>query len=1102
MSETLAHYAFLPWMRQGLGNKIAEEDALGAPVSGSSYADQRAKLTVDLKLKYRKLSNGSVDEDIISKAIHIVGPADIKGINPRAILRTEPKQNVSNFEANLLPYIEFYEEDFPWRYTPVSPQTSGDDIAKLRPWISLLVLAEGEYELRDNGDAPPVVSISDSAVHQALGPQDETWAWCHVHLNQSLDGTSLTDEVSDILDNDPDIGISRIICPRKLQKSTSYTAFLIPTFEVGRLAGLSQDTSQIKAQAPAWVKENGQVSITTVAGFPANTFPYYYQWAFKTGKYGDFETLVSILTPFAVEADAGKMDMDIQNPGYGLEGVADTQTIGFEGALRPPDFSSKPFPDQEENKAFTTQLKDLLNLSIEAAEGTGSDNVFYNAAFVEDPIITPPIYGYWHAMTNKLRTPGASWLEDLNLDPRFRGMAGLGTRTVQDKQEEYMEQAWQQIGDINAANQKIREAELAKAVNQQIYKKHLLTTDDDQFSQLTGAVHRRIMNSEGNKTVRQTIKESRIPTAVNSATFKRITRPEKKNIRRINEATATGTGVHRQVVSKFNTGSGSQTDPQITAAKLKQASSNTLSSTAAVSDVSLAKQNYLAEDTYLVRDLLFQSVEIAGLETFNATTIKGKIDETAGEYELIRNSDPSRWANLKGQVESAIDQMDSNTYQVTEGQIEVQLASNTYNGIFQGVSADPEAETPSGKAFKNVVISRELQANEELRIGRVTTLADIETYENLLSSFTNLSTQPSFVAPQLREPVPDLEGTFTHLKDQLSPQRTIPAKALSNIRVWENGTLVPLEKLKPIMAYPEFEEPVYEALSQISQDFILPNVAQLPANSITILETNQSVVESYLTGMNHEMARELLWREYPTDQRGSYFRQFWDVRDNLFEEDDELKKDIQEIHQWKNPLGYNRMENGAANLVLVVRGDLLLKYPGTILYAQKAEYNDTDPTQDRELPEEITEENTLFPLFSAELEPDIFLFGFALSVEEARGQRVYHANTDTSNLNPGWFFVFRERPGQVKFGLDDYADPLGNADTMPDDNLPSWNDLSWEHLVTNKEDLTTYVMNFSKPIQINTATSADPAWGNNSADMASILYQNPVIFARHAAEML
>ena len=32
-----------------------------------------------------------------------------------------------------------------------------------------------------------------------------------------------------------------------------------------------------------------------------------------------------------------------------------------------------------------------------------------------------------------------------------------------------------------------------------------------------------------------------------------------------------------------------------------------------------------------------------------------------------------------------------------------------------------------------------------------------------------------------------------------------------------------------------------------------------------------------MCGLNHEFAGELLWRGYPTDKRGSYFRQFWDV---------------------------------------------------------------------------------------------------------------------------------------------------------------------------------------------------------------------------------
>ena len=30
-----------------------------------------------------------------------------------------------------------------------------------------------------------------------------------------------------------------------------------------------------------------------------------------------------------------------------------------------------------------------------------------------------------------------------------------------------------------------------------------------------------------------------------------------------------------------------------------------------------------------------------------------------------------------------------------------------------------------------------------------------------------------------------------------------------------------------------------------------------------------------MVGLNHEMMRELLWREYPTDQRGTAFHRFW-----------------------------------------------------------------------------------------------------------------------------------------------------------------------------------------------------------------------------------
>jgi len=63
----------------------------------------------------------------------------------------------------------------------------------------------------------------------------------------------------------------------------------------------------------------------------------------------------------------------------------------------------------------------------------------------------------------------------------------------------------------------------------------------------------------------------------------------------------------------------------------------------------------------------------------------------------------------------------------------------------------------------------------------------------------------------------------------------------------------------------------------MSQDYILPGLENVPQNTVGLLQTNRRFIEAYMVGLNHEMASELLWREFPTDHRGSYFRSFWDT---------------------------------------------------------------------------------------------------------------------------------------------------------------------------------------------------------------------------------
>jgi hypothetical protein len=156
------------------------------------------------------------------------------------------------------------------------------------------------------------------------------------------------------------------------------------------------------------------------------------------------------------------------------------------------------------------------------------------------------------------------------------------------------------------------------------------------------------------------------------------------------------------------------------------------------------------------------------------------------------------------------------------------------------------------------------------------------------------------------------------------------------------------------MAYPEIDLPMYKPLAAYSAEMFLPNINFISENSISILETNQKFIEAYMVGLNHEMARELLWREYPTDLRGSYFRQFWEAQgyfddQNLSPEDlKEQLRDIPPIHEWlkTSELGdHDHRElpgEEEEEVVLVIRGELLKKYPNAIIYAHKAVWQDED----------------------------------------------------------------------------------------------------------------------------------------------------------------
>ena len=124
-----ASYTFLPWARQGLANRITAAAPAG---------QLRSAVEVKLALTSRGLDGVETTKDY-PRNVALYGPGDVIGVDRRAIIRTEPRDWVTNFEPNYLAAIEFYDEDFPWRYTPSPPDAAG---ARLSPWLVLAVFTE------------------------------------------------------------------------------------------------------------------------------------------------------------------------------------------------------------------------------------------------------------------------------------------------------------------------------------------------------------------------------------------------------------------------------------------------------------------------------------------------------------------------------------------------------------------------------------------------------------------------------------------------------------------------------------------------------------------------------------------------------------------------------------------------------------------------------------------------------------------------------------------------------------------------------------------------------------------------------------------------
>jgi hypothetical protein len=917
-----ASVVFLPWVRQGAAAAINVADTLGPNMRGA--VDLEATLAIN-----------SVPGDPIT--VRLRGPADVVGIDPHEIVRVDPKPDTTDFEPNYFPGIEFDRPDFPWLFTPAK---AGAD-AKLRPWLCLVIVRQQQgVLLSSSADAPlPILNIDGPAK-----PADElpdlvdSWAWAHAQAAAS----SLAETDPTALKNDirtrPERSLSRLLCPRILQPNTDYLACVVPTFALGRKAGLGEEIKDSELTAanglePAWsFTPNPPTSVR---------LPVYYHWRFRTGEGGDFESLVRLLRALPAPDGLGKRPMDVSEPGFALPSTfPDDAQLSLEGALRALEHREfQPWPDAAQ-EPFQTELAKIINAPGEALI-LDPDS---------DPLLAPPLYGQWHAARSTVTRAAPPWFDELNLDPRHRVVSAFGTRVVQEHQEALMASAWEQAGDLARANQRMRQLQLSLAAGTSLHERHFKNLSDDAMLRVSAPALARLraVGEMGNTgTLAGALAASALPLMATSTAMRRIARERGPITRRI-----AAQGLTRSASPSWM----------------------------------MALNNNLA--------FVFITPALPDMATFGA--VRDRVAQPA-ILSLFRE---------------VTDQTVANTAQRPHFRIAPEGQPVFHAGRYQPV---PLVDNPTSSNFRAAAQAHLARVNP----GRVR----IEP-----------SQPPLLVMGHIR----------AALELQMEPRRSLVPLAQAVISMSQAATATPptntgIVPIEPIMAAPKFPQPMYESLRDLSQQLLLPGLETVEPNSVLGLETNSRFVEAYMVGLNFEMGRELLWRGYPTDQRGTYFDRFWDSRSSGG------GADVKPIHAWLDrPLGDPQTAPAGDRFVMLIRSSLLRRYPSAVIYAAKA----------------IKPNGVRKPTKS-----DVTFFGFDLTVDQVVGTGV--------GDDHGYFIVIQEQPGEPRFGFD-VGTPLNEG----------------THLKV------------SVGAPAGSTTAPNLRWGQNGAHVAAMLRQQPVRIAIHASQFL
>jgi hypothetical protein len=1032
----LGRYTFVPHYRSGIAASLTRPFATTEPI--------RAQVRMTIAVES---ASGSDDAEV---KLTVRGPADVAAIEGE-IIRRYPEPGTPNAEPSDMAHVEFDSPDLPWQFTPTGPDGAGH----LPPWLRLVVVNAAVAKV-----APPTANSLAVLTTPAseLPPADQAWAWAHAQvLGQKAGDPSLAQRLSPAT---PTANLSRIIAPRQLPAYQDWIACLVPTFKAGAEAGLG-GTVSTNNLAFSWSGTVGQV-----------TLPVYHYWTFSTGPNGDFETLAERLTPVRPTGNVGIRITDASHPGNGMNAVPAAGTgrrREVRGALTRPGIAETDgarWPD-----ATTDELRAQLNTPAKEQFGDGPVS--------DDPTIAPPIYAGAHTARNQV--PGQPpWFVDVNSDPADRVVAGLGARVVQMDQEQLMASAWAQVAGVEETNRALRAAQFGRYVAESMHRRHLKRLRAADLLAVTDRVSSRLLDGSG-LTVRTRIDNSVLPTAVTAGITRRLlaprgryTRfavadgvsPQQSRVDAVRALLADDDGEATNWVRRY-------TDPD--------GVTSLADATAAEVDVDVDAVNEgLAHDG--VAELLIAAAKagvlgdvLAQIPDLPRVLLSGLLDRLLGALPTPREID--------------LDPSAADAAPDTVGQILAVVAVSDNRGIdewtiFETTSrrigfGDPVGDGTAlirraevmdllrhiAARCEDVGVSVPLESDDHTRTAIEDTLRTANT-ETLVDGFTGVA--KTAVRPGGIRDI-DRDGFVVDdlgLTTKLNPRATITRRVLARLPAKTKWPLwLPKDwfddgRAEQVMAAPTFPHPLYEALDRYDREWLMPGVAALkPHELVTLLATNARFVEAFLVGANHEFARELIWRGYPSDGRGTSFFSFWTPAA-------ELQKPLHAFGG--GTLGSHLDPALRGAIVLLVRGELVRRYPN-VLADVVTQLADGDP------PQKFSADTTK-QLFRLQLAPDMLLVGFRLSYEAI-------ASPPVGKKGASWF-TLSEHVGEPRFGFDEPGGAVANP--------PTRDDLRWGDMATDERKFL-----LAAPPRINVGPFRPDA-----DHFAWLSFQQPARVAFAALEMM